>query len=82
MSVQYLLLAVNMASIYWVGYSSFPGRYIHIVYRKKDKNDTENRIEQKGKVFLTLWLFILLFFFPYLLGGKGKGKKNNQSRCQ
>ena len=28
------------------------------------------------------WLFILLFFFPLFLGGKRKGEKNNQSRCQ
>ena len=27
-------------------------------------------------------LFILLFFFPLLLGGKRKGEKNNQSRGQ
>ena len=40
MSVQYLLLAVNMASIYWVGYSSFPGIYIFLFVQF-----TEIRIE-------------------------------------
>ena len=43
----------------------------------------KKKIEQKGIVFWPRhWLFILLFFFNLLLGGKRKGEKNNQSREQ
>ena len=37
------------------------------------------KIEQKGMTFNHFFLFILHFFFPLFLGGKRKGKEDNQS---
>ena len=43
---------------------------------KNDLMDRAERYEFKSRFVL----FILLFFFPIFLGGKGKEEKNNQSR--